>query len=32
MKEVVHVIYICGNGQSGCFKKGNNYQETEKQK
>lgn len=24
MKEVVHVIYICGHGQSGCLKKGNN--------
>lgn len=32
MKEVVHVIYICGHGQSGCLKKGNNYHEKEKKK
>jgi hypothetical protein len=28
MKEVVHVSYICGHGQSGCLKKGNNYHES----
>lgn len=25
-------IYICGHGQSGCLKKGNNYHEKEKKK
>jgi len=25
---VVHVSYICGHGQSGCLKKGNNYHES----
>ena len=32
MKEVVHVIYICGHDQSGCLKIGNNYHEKEKKK
>lgn len=25
---MVHVSYICGHGQSGCLKKGNNYHES----